>query len=226
MNRAEYQAYLNSSEWNALRARILKIRGRTCEYCSSKAVFRIEGLEIESSANIEVHHISYFPWKSHEKRIAVNVEDVDNFRILCPTCHKLFKPESLGSLCRDMVMAEVISEKYLQKGKYHWDQRIEFNSGRCRTCNASCVHQNYENEVLFSMIRRIRICASNRGLYKDVNGLPLEIGCEEYDHDPDAEFDEDEDDECSTCRISEDHTCSKYTDPTPENCYAEAMAKE
>src|SRR5271157_1626596 len=76
--KTEYQRYLESPEWKALREKILNIRGRECEEC---------GL----TEQLNVHHKSYKAWgdlSGEGRGLQVKVENPENFLILCKDCHE------------------------------------------------------------------------------------------------------------------------------------------
>lgn len=65
-NKAEYQAYLNSPRWQALRQKVFKEYGYRCDQCGS-------------SKNLHVHHITYEN---------LGEENISDLVPLCEDCHK------------------------------------------------------------------------------------------------------------------------------------------
>lgn len=68
MTRDQYQSYLKSDHWKALRAKKLSKSSKRCAICAS-------------AYRLEVHHLSY-----------KNITDVEtaDLRVLCHRCHDLF----------------------------------------------------------------------------------------------------------------------------------------
>jgi 5-methylcytosine-specific restriction endonuclease McrA len=64
----EYTQYINSIQWLAKRAQILKQRGNKCEECGTTQA-------------IQVHHLHYRTFR-HERP--------QDMKVLCKTCHELW----------------------------------------------------------------------------------------------------------------------------------------
>lgn len=61
----DYYEYLKSAEWQQVRTRLFKLRGRKCELC-------------ENTDSLHIHHLTY-------KR--VGHERDEDLQILCDDCH-------------------------------------------------------------------------------------------------------------------------------------------
>lgn len=65
-NKEEYQAYLKSPHWQAIRRKVFKEYGHRCDHCGS-------------SKNLHIHHITY-------KNLGE--EEISDLVPLCEDCHK------------------------------------------------------------------------------------------------------------------------------------------
>lgn len=67
--RTEYEAYLNSKEWNTRRSEVFKLLGRKCQKC-------------EATRRLHVHHKTYVRFKNE------NIET--DLTVLCHPCHDIY----------------------------------------------------------------------------------------------------------------------------------------
>ncbi len=72
-----YDLYINSRKWKAIRKRIFKLRGKKCEMCGSRS-------------SIHVHHLTY-------KRFGGDELDED-LLVVCSECHHGLHPDKPKSL--------------------------------------------------------------------------------------------------------------------------------
>lgn len=70
-----YDEYLNTSHWERLREQKLRVAGRRCERCGTRAHRTFRG----TITGLQVHHRTY------ERLGAEHLEDLE---VLCEICHK------------------------------------------------------------------------------------------------------------------------------------------